>query len=469
MTRACLAPIDTCLGRWAGLGASDSGQHTSSQESTDEGIATRSSIALILAAAVTISLATTAFPVFDQATQDFYADSPDSVGIIVRAEEATVGEALRWWYGPWIQGTPYYRPLSSWVMWLEYLVAGRNFQAFCVFSWLLHALNGALLALLALRLFKERPLAWLWALLAVVLFNYRLGPTGPSWQPVPVAIGVVVWWPAQTDQLSLAFSLGSLLLLDRYLSKGRRRDLALCFVFYAAALLSKEMAVCLPLVVGLWVLYRRAREQWLIPVAQAVMAVALLVLRLFVVPGAQGPTMADLMPLQVVRKLLWYTGERLWSYVTPAGAGEYWLVVASLVVIALFYLLWRLKVSVVWMILTALLVPGLVAQILGGHFALVTIPREIYGLLVALLMPLGIIVLLRLGTRLSWYLLGMVLAVHLPILHVLGPHYWYWPAAFWGLFGACLASLAGERLAWVIRRPPFAASASCEGGGSQAG
>jgi hypothetical protein len=108
------------------------------------------------------------------------------------------------------------------------------------------------------------------------------------------------------------------------------------------------------------------------------------------------------------------------------------------------------------MILAALLLPGIVAQIVAGNFALVTIPREAYGLFVAFLMLVGLIVLIRLGTGLAWVLLAMVLAVHLPVIHVVGPHYWYWPAAFWGVFGACLASLAAERLAVIVRQPPFA-------------
>ena len=45
---------------------------------------------------------------------------------------------------------------------------------------------------------------------------------------------------------------------------------------------------------------------------------------------------------------------------------------------------------------------------------------------------------------LSWLALGlsllagMVLAVHLPVLHLKGPHYLYWPAAFWSLLSAAL-------------------------------
>jgi len=408
--------------------------------------------------AVVVSLLTTAQPVFDPGTQDFYADSPDSVRIADMAARVTLREALGWWHGQWIQQTPYYRPLASWVIWVEYLVTGGSFAGLCAASWLLHGLNGALLCLLALRLLGDRRPAWLWAVLAVGLFNFRLGPAGPSWHPWPVAIGVVAWWPAQTDQLSLAAALGCLIFLDRYLAGRGRRDLVAAYVLYAVALLCKEMAVCVPLVGALLLVYRRAKGQWHIPLAWAGMAAVLLVIRRLAVPDAMDPALADFYPQHVARKLLWYSLERLWSYLDPTGPREYWLVVAAWGTMAALYLLWRLRLSIVWMILAALLLPGIVAQVMRGNFALVTIPRDLYGLCTVFMASLGLLALVRLGTRQAWLLLGMVVAVHVPIIHVIGPHYWYWPAAFWGLFSACLLSLAAGRMAEVAGKPPFAAA-----------
>lgn len=412
--------------------------------------------------AVVVSLLTTAQPVFDPGTQDFYADSPDSVRIADMAARVTLRDALGWWHGQWIQQTPYYRPLASWVIWAEYLVTGGSFAGLCAVSWLLHGLNGALLCLLALRLLGDRCPGWVWALLAVGLFNWRLGPAGPSWHPWPVAIGVVAWWPAQTDQLSLAAALSCLIFLDRYLAGRGRRDLIAAYVLYAAALLCKEMAVCVPLLAALLLVYRREKGQWQVPLAWAGMAAALLVIRRLAVPDAMNPALADFYPQKVARKLLWYSLERLWSYVDPGGAQEYWLVVAGWATMAAVYLLWRLRVSVVWMVLVGLLLPGIVAQGMEGNFALVTIPRELYGLCTVVMATLGVLTLVRLGTRQAWLLLGMVGAVHVPIIHVIGPHYWYWPAAFWGMFSACLVSLAGGRMAEVARKPPFAAGRPVE-------
>ncbi|MCD6351766.1 MAG: hypothetical protein J7M26_06575, partial [Armatimonadetes bacterium] len=263
--------------------------------------------------AVLMSLATTADPVFNQRTQDFYADSPDSVNIADWAGRSTLRDALSWWYGPWIQRTGYYRPLSSWIIWIEYLLAGRSFQAFCAVSWLLHGLNGALLALFALALFRHRPWPWAWALVAVALFNYRLGPAGPSWQPWPVSIGVVAWWPAQTDQLSLAAGLCALLLLDRYARLGSRADAVAASVLCLASLLSKEMAVALPLLGAALLAYRRALQAWRVPTVWAGMSVALLVVRALAVPNAAGPSLSHFWPPYMARKLVWYSFERLYS------------------------------------------------------------------------------------------------------------------------------------------------------------
>ena len=40
--------------------------------------------------------------------------------------------------------------------------------------------------------------------------------------------------------------------------------------------------------------------------------------------------------------------------------------------------------------------------------------------------------------RFLYLLLAMTLAVHVPLLWVWGPHYFYWPAAFGALFNAGL-------------------------------
>jgi hypothetical protein len=416
--------------------------------------------AWVLAAAVVLSLAATAPVVFNPALQQLYATSPDSVSIANWARQATWREALSWWYSTWIQADSfYYRPLSSSVLWLEYLLFGWNFQAFTVVSWLLHGLNAALLAALAGRLLRDRGWTAVWALVAVGLFNARLGPPGPYWKRAPVAAGIVIWWPAQTDQLSLAASLASLLLLDRYLLAGRRRDGWAALAAYGAALLCKEMSLCVPLLAALLIVYRRAAKAGALLLVYLAVAVLFVFVRQAAVPYAWGPDLRKLLqPSYLALKAAWYAEANLLGYILPSAAGEGWLLVAAAAALAAVYALWRLRASVVWMILAAVLLAALVAHLLGGNFALLTMPRELYGLLLALLFLLGLLVLVRLGDGRTWTLVGMVVAVHLPILHLTGPHYWYWPAAFWALLHARLLSLAWQRLEEVMRRPPFAAA-----------
>ena len=59
---------------------------------------------------------------------------------------------------------------------------------------------------------------------------------------------------------------------------------------------------------------------------------------------------------------------------------------------------------------------------------------------------LGLAVLAHVRGGVVWPLLALVVAVHIPILHVQGPHYMYWPAAFWGLFNASLVQWAWCRV-----------------------
>ena len=169
--------------------------------------------------------------------------------------------------------------------------------------------------------------------------------------------------------------------------------------------------------------------------------------------------MAAFSPLYLLHKLAYYTAERFISYVHPAGAAEYWLPITAAATIAAVYLTWRLRLSVVFMVLAALVVPVVVAQLMTGNCALLTIPRELYGLLVSFLLLLGIIALWRVADRKAWCLLAMVYAAHIPVLYLIGPHYWYWPAAFWALFSSYLGSLVCERLMTVpIERPRAAAA-----------
>ncbi|MCX7598773.1 MAG: hypothetical protein N2512_07870 [Armatimonadetes bacterium] len=430
--------------------------------------------------AIAIGLAATAHGVFSPRILAFYAHSPDSVDITRWAEQASARDVLSWWAGPWIQRTsPYYRPLSSLIFWLEYKAFGWNFQGHVIISWLLHGMVCLLLYRAGLAWLRgNEPVRTGLALGAVALFNARIGPVGPGWVLAPITYGVVAWWPAQTDQFCLLFSLGALLCFDSWLTSGRRKRLLQAVVLWSVALLFKEMAVCLPLAAGFVVLYRKgvcaarlrfggdAEEPiltkhlsmglfWQVVLGGLVIVAAYLAIRDVLVPGAWGPKARPI--TYFLEKIVWFSAER------PAGllvTRWPWLLAVSGFLAACIYLYARLprRPSVMWVILVALLVSAGLAQLLGGNFALITVPREIAAIATVTIFFLGLAVLAHARSGPTWPLLGMVIAIHLPILHVLGPHYMYWPAAFWALFNASLIGVVVElkvtgRLQWSIVAP----------------
>lgn len=435
-----------------------------------------------LVLAVVIGLGATAHGVFSPRIIAHYADSPDSVDITRWAERAGPHKLLDWFTGPWIQETsPYYRPLSSIAFWLQYLAFGWNFQGHVVISWLAHGVICGLVFMLGARLLGGGGGVWL-AAIAVALFNLRLGPTGPGWMAAPVAYGVVAWWPGQTDQFSLLFSLLALLILDGWLEGTRRGGLWQAVALWLVALLFKEMAVSLPLVAGALVIYRkgfaaahlRPREGdgaaagllWKTVLPGLAIVAAFLALRSVFVPGAWGPQARSVG--YFVEKFTWYIAERPRAMIIARGA---WLVVMALFLAACVCVYARLprRPSAVWLALGMVIGAGVIAEVGGGNFALITIPGELAAIGVVTLMALGIIVLLHARAGPVWPLLAMTLAVHLPVLHVQGPHYMYWPAAFWGLFSASLLQEAHRRLKRDKRARPPGPAGPCTGRSAEDG
>lgn len=402
-----------------------------------------------MALAAGIGLLATCWGVFSPRVLQHYADSPDSIGIARWAEQATGDDMLRWWTGVWIQAdSPYYRPLSSFLFWLEYQLFGLNFQGHVILSWLVHGAISVCVFLMALRLFPgPRRIAWGTSLLAVVLFNVRLTPEGPHWPVAPVAYSVVAWWPAQTDQMSLLFSMLALLALDRWLLREDPRGLVKAIALWLVALLFKEMAVIVPVLAALLAVYRdglvalsrpgrdRRGLAWTIGLTGTAIVAAFLALRSVLVPGAWG--IESRSAAYYLSKIVFLLASR--PYVLLVSYGSW--VPAAAVLCALGIYLWvraPRRPGLIWLVLALLLISGLLAQLLGGNFALVTLPDQLGALGTLTLFVLGLLVLAHVRVAWPWLLLAMTLAVHAPLLWVWGPHYFYWPAAFWALFNAGL-------------------------------
>jgi len=418
-----------------------------------------------LVAAITIALAITAHAVFSPAVLAHYAESPDSMGIAGWAADATAPIIASWFTGVWIQAdSPYYRPLSSVAFWLQYKAFGYNFQGHVFVSWLIHAWICALIYLLALRLLpgtgRQRVIS---GLMAVLLFNVRLTPLGPHWPTAPIGYAVVAWWPAQTDQWSLAFSLAALLALDGWLQRDRPSGLWQASVLWVTAVLFKEMAVIVPAIAAVLITYRKGLAGlqlyqstedgsrrlapgpvWTVALPGLVAVAAFLALRTQLVRGAWGPEQRE--PGYLIVKLARYVAGRPITYVI-AHWGELWFPVAAvfLVAILVVWVRMRSRPSAVWLVLAMILGAGLIAQVLGGNFALITIPRTLGRLLSVTLFLAGFVALVQVRAPVTWYLLVMALGVIVPVLHVAGPHYHYWPAAFWAIFHASIILWLWER------------------------
>ncbi len=133
-----------------------------------------------------------------------------------------------------------YRPLKLFTFFLDYWLWGLNPYGFHLTSILLHAVCSILVYLFILLLVKDKVLSWLAALIFVVH---------------PIHTESVSWISARDDVLMSIFYLSTLILVFKYL-KIKNSTFHYRFFFasaaascYLGALLSKEMAVSLPILI----------------------------------------------------------------------------------------------------------------------------------------------------------------------------------------------------------------------------
>lgn len=130
----------------------------------------------------------------------------------------------------------YYRPLVSVSFGLDYLMWGWDALGYRITNLVLHLFNVVLVYLLGRRLLNTA----IPALLGAAFFGV-----------LPIHELSVFWLPGRTDVLCSLFYLVSLLIFMIHMERGGFRLLALSCLFFVFALLSKEMALSLPLVVML--------------------------------------------------------------------------------------------------------------------------------------------------------------------------------------------------------------------------
>lgn len=416
--------------------------------------------------------------IFDPAAREKWADSPDSVAITKEGLAADAGKVASWWYGPWIEGEMYYRPLSSMLMWLEARLFGWNFLPYNLISWVVQAGIAALVFLLLFRVCPgpdwQRAVSGLVAVACFIGGHHPPGPDG-LWIRARVTWGVMPWWPVQTDLCSLFMSLLSLILLDRWLVAGGRRQVAastdsegaerpgggvavrrlptaalLCFL---AAILFKETPLTLILMVPLFGVYRG--RPWLrYTLAYAGLGLLLLIVRAIAVPEASNPEWLG--PITFYKYLLFVHLQTANLLV----AGEIWHWVTVVTLIPLVLLLRRTKLDPLYIVLICLAWPLICAGVVAGNPMLATVGREL-GLLGRLLLVYAgfALALLTWPRQPALLFVTCLFVVAFPNINRIGPHYWYWPVVFWGLAdGAVLNATLSVLRDWRQSRVRTAAS-----------
>lgn len=170
-----------------------------------------------------------------------------TVGFVAYLPALKIGFLDGWWYLDWAARYPIiryliqfldpakitqgYRPVQGMYIYLLFNLFGFNPDGYHLAQNLLHAANAALLFLLVWKLGKSWRIAFVAAILYVVLPNYALA----------------VFWHAVVDPLAAFFFLLTILLWTRFLDSPTRLNYSIAFVGYILALLSKEIAIFLPL------------------------------------------------------------------------------------------------------------------------------------------------------------------------------------------------------------------------------
>lgn len=151
-------------------------------------------------------------------------------------------DTLRWWTGTWVGTVPFYRPLTSYVFWLEWKAFGDREWLYVVPAALAHVIAAVLFAALLYALARRRGLRWaaLAALAGALLFTGLLSP-----ERAILNSRVFLLWKNQPDSLAAACCFAALLCYLR--AQERKRNAPGAAAWYLAGCGFKEIAAPLPL------------------------------------------------------------------------------------------------------------------------------------------------------------------------------------------------------------------------------
>ena len=221
-------------------------------------------------------------------------------------------DSPRWWQGTWIHpGTRYFRPLSSYLHWLQCWGWERWGERW--FLWLGIALYAPALVMTALLARRFVPSPWFVLLGAVFLV---LGCDINGWPSHWLA-----WFPGHPHFLLVAFMAGSLLCFDLWLERGKPSLLVGTGLCLVTACLIKEHAYVLPLQLATLAILRSgspSRQARTVAVLVFLGLVGLLYgYRYWALPNADEP---HLRPLRLLQGALTHTH---WELGLPLQDGVY--------------------------------------------------------------------------------------------------------------------------------------------------
>jgi Tfp pilus assembly protein PilF len=131
----------------------------------------------------------------------------------------------------------YYRPILTLSFMADAMIGKGSFSVFHFSNIIYHVLATFLLFLFLVEMGYDRTRSFLFSLIFLVH---------------PMVTQAVAWVPGRNDTLLAIFILGSFLFWLKYLKKAKTRYLIFHMLFYILALLTKENAIVLPLMIVLY-------------------------------------------------------------------------------------------------------------------------------------------------------------------------------------------------------------------------
>ena len=299
------------------------------------------------------------------------------------------------WTRPSLIPLGHWWPLTFTSFWLEYQVWGDNSTGYHITNILLHIMNSLLLVVVFRRMMGMKSVAaWIGSLLFAVH---------------PLNVESVAWIIERKNLLALCFYLLSALAYERHVGLKCSRYLWFSFLLFLCAMLSKTIAVTLPLALLIWRWYREERLDW-----KYIQPLGLFLLAGGIISGIhahyflknQPPSALPLLhrPLIAARAIWFYFHKTLvpWPIMTiyprwlivPARFLQ-WMFPLSLLVIGAVLYVWRNKWGRAPLAFSAFFVVSLLSVINivdQPHFTKMTFVNNhaVYVAIIAILGPVGI-------------------------------------------------------------------------------